>query len=186
MTLYEIDPKDKDYVIFNSKGKLIGLNEASEEIKQKYENNIASGGICYVLSQIISLAPIIENYIYIKELSCNKGIRRFEVENKVKEDSKEVRLRIGKFPGFPKSERGIDIQVLLEYLKEEIRDANTDLIDKIKNSKNKVFNFGNLNEYQTEILDDILLEIAECFDNDSSKSKYKYGDFIEKKILKTI
>ena len=186
MTLYEIDPKDKDYVIFNSRGKLIGLNEASEEIKQKYENNIASGGICYVLSQIISLAPIIENYIYIKELSCNKGIRRFEVENKVKEDSKEVSLRIGKFPGFPKSERGIDIQVLLEYLKEEIRDANTDLIDKIKNSKNKVFNFGNLNEYQTEILDDILLEIAECFDNDSSKSKYKYGDFIEKKILKTI
>jgi hypothetical protein len=68
MTLYETDPSYKDYVIFNSKGKLIGLNEASEEIKQKTENDIRTGGICYVLSQIISLAPIIENYIYIKEL----------------------------------------------------------------------------------------------------------------------
>lgn len=181
MTLYETDPSDKDYVIFNSKGKLIGLNQASEEIKQKYENHIGSGGICYVLSQIISLAPIIENYIEIKELSLNNGIRLFEVINKVKEDSKQVRLKIGKMPGFPKSEIGIDIQVLLEYLKEEIRDANKDLIDKIKNSKNKVFNFDNLNENQKKNLDEILKEIADNFNENSSKKKYKYGDFIEKK-----
>ena len=143
MLLYQDDPNDNNYVIFNSIGQIIGLNEASEEIKQKKVKDIPSGGICYVLSEIISLAPIIDNYISIEELPLCRGIRRFKVENKAKVDSKEVLLRIGKLPGFPKSEKGIDIQVLLEYLKEEIRDANRDLIGKIKNSKNKEFNFNN-------------------------------------------
>ena len=175
--LYEDDPSDENYVIFGSEGKIIGLNEAAESIKQKTENGIRSGGICYVLSEIISLAPIIENYISIKELSPSNGIRQFKVINKPKGDSKIVGLRIGKIPGFPKSDSGIDIQVLLEYLKEEIRDANDDLIDKIRRSKNRNFNFDELDENQKSILDDILLEIAENFDENKDKKKYGYGNF---------
>ena len=161
MALYRDDPNDKDYVIFGPEGKLIDLINAVEDIKQKYENGIGPGGICYVLSEIISLAPIIENYISIKELSQTNGIRQFEVKNNSKGNTKSVGLRIGKIPGFPKSEKGIDIQVLLEYLKEEIRDADNYLISKIKRSKNGTFDFNDLdeNQYQPAGLDLTLNEM---------------------------
>ena len=146
MSLYDIDPAEPNYVIFNEKGKLIGIRNASEEIKQSSENNISSGGICYILSPIISSAPILENYNSIKELDKKDGIRQFEVKNKVKNnETKKVGLRIGINPGFPKSEKGIDIQVLFEYIKEEIKEVNKDLIEKISNSLDQEFNFEDEN-----------------------------------------
>ena len=173
MNLYNDDQNDNKYVIFNSKGLLISIQKASEEIKQKN-----SGGICYLLSEIISLAPIIDNYILIKELPQNNGMRRFEVTNKAKGNSRIVELRIGKIPGFPKSEKSIDIQVLFEYLKEEIREVNKELIEKIKKSKNKEFNFDELDYKEKYKLEKILIEIAKGFY--FYNEKLGYGDFIEK------
>ena len=66
---YKDDPKDNKYVIFNNNLKLTGLNNACEEIKQKTENNIPSGGICYALAAMISQAPIIDNNISMKEVA---------------------------------------------------------------------------------------------------------------------
>jgi len=176
MSLYQDDPNDKNYVLFNEKGSLISIRNASKEIKQISENHISSGGICYILSKIISLAPIIDNYISIKELSPNNNIRRFEVNNKAKGNSRIVELRVGKMPGFPKSKKSIDIQVLLEYLKEEIREVNKDLIEIIKNAKNSEFTFEDKDmNYK---FDKILLEIAECFNY--YDKKYGYGNYIEK------
>ena len=123
MQLYEDDKNDSKYINYNSKGQLIGIRNACEEIRQICYNNedVLVGGICYVLAKIISLSPIIENFFEIKELNSTNGIRKFEVKNKAKNNSKIVDLRIGKIPGVPKSVKGIDIQVLLEYLKEEIK-----------------------------------------------------------------
>ena len=136
MANYEDDPNDpNNYVIF-TKGKLLGIRKACEEIKQITENQIHSGGICYVLSKIISLSPIIDNYIKIRELKPENGIKMFEVENKAKSNKRMIKLIVGKKPGFPKSEESLDIQVLLEYLKEEIREVHLELINKIKNAKN--------------------------------------------------
>ena len=174
MSLYEDDPNDPNYVIFNDKGKLIGLRNACEEIKQKTENGIDSGGICYILSEIITLGPLIENYFAITELPKKNGIRQFRIENKAKEgESKIVGLRINKRIGFPKSQKGIDIQVLMEYLKEEIKDVNQGFIEKLENSKNSEFNFndGNINP---SLLKKILIEIAEHYPD-------KYNKFLENK-----
>ena len=57
---------------------------------------------------------------------------------------------------------GIDIQVLLEYLKEEIKEVNKVLIEKFKNSMDGEFNFkdNSINEY---FLDKILKEIAKYY-----------------------
>ena len=177
MNLYQDDPNEKNYVIFNENGSLIGINNACKEIMQIPENNISSGGICYILSEIISLAPIIDNYFSIKELSLNQNIRRFEVENKAKGNSRIVELRVGKIPGFPKSKKSIDIQVLLEYLKEEIREVNQDLIEIIKNAKNREANFEDKNINQKKF-EKILMEISKSFD--FYDKKYGYGNYIGK------
>ena len=175
MSLYDIDPADPNYVIFNDNGKLIGIRNASEEIKQSFENDISSGNICYILSSLITSAPILENYISIKELGKKNGIRQFEVKNKVKNNkTKKVGLRIGINPGFPKSEKGIDIQVLFEYIKEEIKEVNKDLIEKISNSLDQEFNFEDekISQYN-KILEKILKEIASDYEE-------KYGKFLDK------
>ena len=179
MKLYKDDPKDKNYVIFN-KGQLIGIRDASEEIKQislpdGNNESIGSGGICYVLASIISVAPIIENNIIIKELGEKNGIKRFQVENKVKGGPPiTVELRIGKKSGFPKSEKGIDIQVLLEYLKKEIEKADDYLIKKFKDTKSDnvedIFKDNNIDQ---DLLDKILIEIADNY-------KQQFGNFLER------
>ena len=115
-----------------------------------------------------------------RKLFCNNritkknGIRQFRIENKAKEgESKIVGLRINKRIGFPKSQKGIDIQVLMEYLKEEIKDVNQSFIEKLENSKNSEFNFndGNINP---SLLKKILIEIAEHYPD-------KYNKFLENK-----
>ena len=67
---------------------------------------------------------------------------------------------------------GIDIQVLLEYLKEEIKEVNKVLIEKFKNSMDGEFNFkyNSINEY---FLDKILKEIAKYYP--------QFNKFLEKK-----
>ena len=165
MANYEDDPNDpNNYVIF-TKGKLLGIRKACEEIKQITENQIHPGGICYVLSKIISLSPIIDNYIKIRELKPENGIKMFEVENKAKSNKRMIKLIVGKKPGFPKSEESLDIQVLLEYLKEEIREVHLELINKIKNAKNNNtdINFDNLPPNDQQILKKIFIHISKSF-----------------------
>ena len=165
MELYEDDKSDSKYIIYNDKGHLIGIRNACEEIRQVYYNNedVLVGGICYVLAKIISLSPIIENFFEIKELNSTNGIRKFEVKNKAKNDSKIVDLRIGKIPGVPKSQKGIDIQILLEYLKEEIKEVNIELINKLTNLKNKKFDFNLFTNSEMEKLNKILIRIVDNF-----------------------
>ena len=172
MANYEDDPNDpNNYVIF-TKGKLLGIRKACEEIKQITENQIHPGGICYVLSKIISLSPIIDNYIKIRELKPENGIKMFEVENKAKSNKRIIKLIVGKKPGFPKSEESLDIQVLLEYLKEEIREVHLELINKIKNAKNNNtdINFDNLPSNDQQILKKIFIHISKSF---SEYEKYQ-------------
>ena len=165
MSTYQDDPNDPNYIIFNSNGVLLGLREACDEIKQKWENNISSGGICYILSEIIALGPILDKYIKINELPSKNGIRVFEVENKAKSNKRIIELRIGKKPGFPKSKKSIDIQILLEYLKQEIKEVNTDLINKLKDAKNNntEIDFENLSSKEKIILKKILFELSNEF-----------------------
>lgn len=170
-SLYNDFPNDKNYVVFN-KGELIGLRNACEEIRQiTLEDGIRSGGICYILSSIIELAPIIENNFSIKELEPKNGIRQFEVINKAKDGAKKiVELKIGKKPGFPKSTKGIDIQVLLEYLKKEIEEADQDLIEAFSNLKpeNAESIFEN-NKIDQNLLEYLLLEIGDNYDDYKKK-----------------
>ena len=156
------DPNNKMYVRFDDKAKLIGIGKACEEIKQEASGDALVGGICYILGKIISLSPIIDNFIKIKELPPRNGIRRFEVINEAKNNEKKiVELRIGKVPGFPKSKEGVDIQVLMQYLKEEVKEVNIDLINKIKEAKNnKNFNFDEFSDEEKEILERILKKFA--------------------------
>lgn len=194
MTLYEDDKDDPNYIIFNEKGQLIGIRNACEEIQQVIDKDVLVGGICYVLGKIISLSSIIENFFEIKELDSTNGIRKFEVKNKAKNDSKIVELRIGKIPGCPKSEKGIDIQVLLEYLKEEIKDVNIELINKLKSLKNRNFDSNLFTDIEKEKLEKILVEIVDNFElfnkqrkkinkkenKDYSVEEYGYEEFVEK------
>ena len=188
MELCQDDTNDPKYSIFNKQGKLIGLRDASEEIKQVGIKDQLVGGICYVLSKINSLAPLIENNFEIKELPEENGIRIFEVKNKIKNDSKIVPLRIGKIPGYPKSKKGIDIQVLLEYLKEEIKDVNIELINKLKNLKNGSYAPELFTEDEQKKIERILIEIGDNFSYyDKVKKQMNlsyiesvYGEFIEK------
>ena len=196
MQLYEDDKNDSKYINYNSKGQLIGIRNACEEIRQICYNNedVLVGGICYVLAKIISLSPIIENFFEIKELNSTNGIRKFEVKNKAKNNSKIVDLRIGKIPGVPKSVKGIDIQVLLEYLKEEIKEVDIELINKLQNLKNKKFDSNLFTNSEKEKLNKILIRIVDNFklfneqrkkinkikNKDYSVEEFDYEEFIEK------
>lgn len=110
------------------------------------------------------MAPIIDKYIKIEELAPQNGIRRFEVKNDAKGNSRIVDLRISKIPGFPKSNKSADVQVLFQYFKEEIREVHKDLIDKIKSKKNTGINFSEFTNEENYVMKDLIKSVALNYD----------------------